>query len=41
MEGLLKLLEDPMETLYSLVFLFAFMAIVIHYFLRGDKDDKK
>jgi hypothetical protein len=41
MEGLLKLLEDPMETLYSLAFLFAFIAIIIHYFLRGDKDDKK
>lgn len=41
MEGLLKLLEDPMETLYSLAFLFAFIAIIIHYFLRGDDDDKK
>lgn len=42
MNGLQKLLEDPMETLYSLAFLFAFVAIVIRYFLKGDdKDDKK
>lgn len=42
MEGLLRLLEDPMDTLYSLAYLFAFVAIIIHYFLRGeDKDDKK
>ena len=42
MEGLMKLLEDPMETLYSLGFLFAFVVIIIHYFIRrGDDDDKK
>ena len=41
MEGLQKLLENPMETLYSLGFLFAFVAIIIKYILRRDDDDKK
>ena len=41
MKGLQKLLEDPMETLYSLAFLFAFVVIIVRYFVKGDdKDDK-
>ena len=41
MEGLQKLLEDPMNTLYSFVFLFAFVAIIFKYLIKGDdKNDK-
>lgn len=38
-EGFAKLMEDPMDTLYSLAFLFAFVLIVLSYFGPKRKDD--
>lgn len=39
MEGLMKLMEDPIHTLYSVGFLIAFLAIVYKYFIKGGDDD--
>lgn len=39
--GIAKLMEDPMETLYSFAFLFAFIVIVIDLFLRRDDHNDK